>query len=208
MKTLYCLRHGESVENVEKIYTAGKAPLTKKGRQQAKKAADFFADIKINKLFASHYLRAIETANELRKSTRLKLEILDFVYEHAYLSVDLEGLHQSDERIKKIHTEVRQSWQEDRLPNDLPAETYNIFLDRVDNFIDFINKDKNENILFVGHAFFIKLLISRVLLGDLLKSSSAYSIREAIILSNAGVTIFEIDDNTWSLRTINLDTYL
>ena len=66
--TYYIMRHGEAENNVENVMSS-KADdpkhLTEKGREQVKKAAAFFADKKIDLVFASPFVRTRETAELL-----------------------------------------------------------------------------------------------------------------------------------------------
>ncbi len=63
MTTVYLMRHGE-VENPEKIIYGRREgfPLSETGREQAKKAAGFFADKNIVAVYTSPITRCFETA--------------------------------------------------------------------------------------------------------------------------------------------------
>ena len=63
MTTLYLVRHGQSESNEQGICT-GQAdfPLTELGRKQARKAAEYLANERIDAAYASNLSRALETA--------------------------------------------------------------------------------------------------------------------------------------------------
>ncbi len=64
MKTLiYMIRHGQSEANNSKVFAGNSDfPLTEKGHLQAERSAEFFKDIKIDKIYASDLKRAYQTA--------------------------------------------------------------------------------------------------------------------------------------------------
>jgi broad specificity phosphatase PhoE len=72
----YLLRHGESLRNTKKVASSWpetiKYPLTKKGRDQAKKAAKLLKRKKIDYIFTSDLLRTKETAGIVAKELGLK----------------------------------------------------------------------------------------------------------------------------------------
>lgn len=63
MKTIYFIRHGESQANLEGVYAGwNDTPLTDKGRDQARKAAESAKHLGIQKIISSDLERAYETA--------------------------------------------------------------------------------------------------------------------------------------------------
>jgi len=72
---LIITRHGETVENVKRIFQGQThGVLTKKGIMQAKKLARRLKNRKIDKIYSSDLKRSIDTANEILKyHPKLKL---------------------------------------------------------------------------------------------------------------------------------------
>lgn len=67
---LYVVRHGQTEWNIEKRFQGQKdSPLSKLGKRQAKAAAIFLADARIERLYASPLGRAWTTAAAISEST-------------------------------------------------------------------------------------------------------------------------------------------
>ncbi len=63
MTTLYFIRHGQSVANLEHVCAYQQdAPLTDLGRRQALCSADFLRDVPFSAVYASDLSRAVDTA--------------------------------------------------------------------------------------------------------------------------------------------------
>lgn len=208
-KILYCIRHGRSEENETKIFSAGKAPLTEAGMAQAQKVAQKFGNISLDFVHTSPYLRAVQTATEItNKKEMTKPEILDFSYEYAYLSPFQEGISAYSDEYQEIHKQVYGYWQNKNSKLPPHSESFEDFLLRVDRFMTYYEDLEFDTGLFVGHAFFFKLLKARVLLGQNLNSEVAYNIRENTKLTNTGIIIYEISKKGWKLSKWNDDEHL
>lgn len=208
MKTIYVVRHGESQENIDGIFTAGKSPLSEQGQKQAEALAKRFETIDLDIIFSSHFKRAEQTAEAVAKLKQTDNHVLDFVYEHSYLHDSFEGAPRREGEVKSIRDAIRASWLKDKPNDDEVNEGYYELLSRVDKFIDFINDRKEDSILLVTHTMFIYTLITRVIFKEKLTPSLVYTTRQNSQLSNSGITIFLVDDeNKWKLKTLNDDLH-
>ena len=77
--TIYVMRHGESVVNVEHRLTCRKfeGDLTNKGRQQAARAAAWLRDKQISAIRCSPFHRAVQTAQAAGEVLGLAVELDD-----------------------------------------------------------------------------------------------------------------------------------
>ena len=79
---LYVVRHAQSESNA-KVPGAGKdSRLTELGRQQAAAVAARLAEIGIDRVVASPYVRALETADAIRRATGAPANIVPLLHEH------------------------------------------------------------------------------------------------------------------------------
>jgi broad specificity phosphatase PhoE len=79
---LYVVRHAQSEANV-KIPGAGKdSRLTELGRRQAQAVAARLAEIGIDRVLASPYTRALETADAIHQATGAPAGIVPLLHEH------------------------------------------------------------------------------------------------------------------------------
>jgi uncharacterized phosphatase len=78
MKTVYFVRHGESVANAEGWLAGSRidAPLTDAGREQAKASAHVLGTTKIDTIVSSPMIRAYETAQIIAKEIGYTGDIL------------------------------------------------------------------------------------------------------------------------------------
>ncbi|MBQ6672441.1 MAG: histidine phosphatase family protein [Spirochaetales bacterium] len=59
---VYVVRHGQSESNRDRRFPTGKVHLTEKGIEDAKKAGTILAPVSFAHIYASDYIRALETA--------------------------------------------------------------------------------------------------------------------------------------------------
>ena len=63
MKTIYLIRHGETLANREGVFRGrGEVPLSPPGLKQAAELRAYFAYLKVERVFCSPLKRAVETA--------------------------------------------------------------------------------------------------------------------------------------------------
>ncbi|MBA4538205.1 histidine phosphatase family protein [Bacillus aquiflavi] len=67
MKTIYLVRHGKAEGQ------PFSAPLTDKGREQARALVDFFKDRQVDKIYSSPYKRAVETITPVAENKKLNI---------------------------------------------------------------------------------------------------------------------------------------
>jgi len=136
---LIVVRHGETIENREKIcqgQTDG--TLSELGIKQAKKLALRLRDEKFDRVYSSDLGRAVNTAKEImRYHPDLKLKL--------------------DKRLRERHiAEIAgQKFSKDFDWNNLPkgSETRQDLYDRVKNFLDELySKHKDKTVLIVTHG--------------------------------------------------------
>ena len=72
------MRHGESTANVERVFSnrGWKHPLTNKGKEQARQAAENISGFDINQIYTSPIQRAFETAEIVATLLGISLEIV------------------------------------------------------------------------------------------------------------------------------------
>lgn len=79
---LYIIRHAQSEGNT-KVPGAGKdSRLTELGHHQAEAAAARMAEIGVDRVLSSPYVRALETADVVRRATGAPVEIVPLLHEH------------------------------------------------------------------------------------------------------------------------------
>ena len=93
-QTLYLVRHGQTESSARKAYSGrSDIPLTKRGREQARAAAEQLAGAGIDAVFSSPLMRARDTARAIADATGAPLTVDERLTEvdyHAFEGLDRE----------------------------------------------------------------------------------------------------------------------
>ena len=176
MKTLYFIRHGQSLANTgAKSMPDREIPLTELGLQQAHELAEKWQNPP-NKIYCSQMLRAQQTAQAFCDKFQLIAktgsdtdydssydacyEILPWLNEFGCLGyATVEGMMGKERAVL-----AKKYWQtadlEHRDSHD--ADSFADFLVRVDNFISQLDEFE-DNSLFCGHGIWVGLLAWRLM---------------------------------------------
>ena len=195
MKKLYLIRHGESEWNIlSKVQGQSNARLTKKGIEQATKAAKRLSEEKIDAIYSSDLDRAYDTAKIIADKLNLKVKKLQELREIRFGV--WEGLTSSEIQDKYKNEHV--IWMTEPHKLELPqAEKLIDVQERMLKSVNEIMRDnEDKNVLIVSHGSAIKALILGILDIDL----SGYN---KISIGNVGLTIIEYRDYSPVIRVLN-----
>lgn len=142
-KEIYFLRHGESIANIKQVFAGQKenSPLSERGKRQAKEVAKDLLEKKLrpSKIYVSPLLRTQETVQIIiQEAGLIDTEI---IIDERIAEYDMGSL--TGTPIRKVTSFELISAQE--------AEDSQLFMDRVHNLLEEINK-LNEQVLIVSHA--------------------------------------------------------
>jgi broad specificity phosphatase PhoE len=158
--TLYLLRHGKSVANVNRVFAARKIdpPLSEIGIQQACQQAELLKAIKFEAMYSSSLLRAKQTAEIVNQRCMLNLEFSDALWE-----VDvgiLDGESQDDTHNQNVYEGVIKSWEQGLTSIGFPSgETLNDIRDRFRQFLNELEQKRQKCVLVVGHCLLFMAVI-------------------------------------------------
>jgi probable phosphoglycerate mutase len=194
MAKIYLVRHAESVANTKGIYQGQTydTELSVVGKKQARALANYFTNIKVDKIFASPLLQTKETAHAV---TRLKQTN---IFETPELIETNHGQWEGLE--KKIISDrwpnLYQLWL--TRPSEVKFPEGETFLETKKRVINWWNKrvDKDENVLIVTHDNIIRIIIAEVLGLDL---DNIWKFQ----LSPAAVTVIEVEKGNYKLLTLD-----
>ena len=197
MGSIIFLRHGQAKNNVERIL-AGRTPgvpLTEKGIDQAKKAAEFLEHMKISAIYSSPIERAKETAEIVGKHNSLDVRI-----DERLIELDMgkfTGMPYNE--IFSSHGNVfLKFYQGDLEIAHNGVETFSEVKKRVLNIVENVLKNHyDENVVLVTHMDPIKAMLSTVV--DL----SPNNLFE-LIIANASLNIFRESRQKFSVSGINV----
>ena len=194
-KKIYFLRHGESVENIDKVkLNEIDAVLTKNGIIQAEQVASRMKNINLDIVYTSHFDRALKTAEKIAKDSDINLEILDFAYERLYPD-SVYGLKDKSLELKKIKDDFKDVWIKN--PDSIPgegAESFNEFKNRIKKILDLIKNNNLQNIAFVLHGSILRALFIYILTEGDFDAKFLFKMYKKIGYSNTGLSLIEYSE--------------
>jgi len=177
--TLYLLRHGESIANVNRLFDARKIdpPLSDAGIRQATAQALSLKNVGLSAIYSSSLLWARQTAEIISKQCELEPIFTDFLRE-VDLGV-LDGKSQDDSQNRAILEEVIKKWEQGYNNLGFPeGETLSDVKDRFEGFLDILenkqflsvpcpysrttdrcNTQADKRVLVVGHCLLFMAVI-------------------------------------------------
>lgn len=145
MKRIYFVRHGESEHNKLGLASGSEVdtPLTKNGRQQAKKTGKLLKSKNIELVVSSPMIRALETARIISR---------EIGYDPGLIQTDADFI----ERGFGIYSEKPDAEYIAAIYSDKPlhksVEEVSVMNERVVRAIEKLKKEKAKNILIVSHG--------------------------------------------------------
>ncbi len=207
MNRLYFVRHGQSQGNKLSLHQSGKTELTEHGIKQAGKVAKRFRTIPIDIIFASDYARAKKTAEIINRVVGKKIEITKLLRERKRQS-EIEGKRIADPEAIRVRKIAREHMDEEGW-HFSDEENYFDFKKRVKDFLNFITQRKEENILVVTHAFFIKVFTTLLIIGEEgLTPKIISGLDRSLWMQNTGITVFDKVKNRLMLMNWNDQAHL
>lgn len=202
VKTIYFVRHGESLGNVSK-YKAGLDPdLTENGQEQARIVAERFVSIAIDIVFASPLIRARKTGEQIAQKIGAPI-VLDEIVAEWRIPEKMVGVLKSE--CPKMVEMIDDDFAEHGI---FPGgESFSELKNRALKVMKKLEERTEENILIASHDVFLHMFVSCVLFDEALTHSEFSFIYERLKASNTGITIFHFDNekatNPWTLHTWN-----
>jgi broad specificity phosphatase PhoE len=179
--TIYLMRHGQSVVNVERRLTCREyaGDLTLLGRQQAHQAADWLADKAIKVIRHSPFYRAEQTAHIIGESLGIVLQVDDDLRE-----MDCGNLEsRSDDEAWSIWADVFKRWLAHDTRATFPGgESYANGLERFSRALD--HTDDSVNVLLVTHGGITRTVVPYLCV-------NAAALQRTDNLANTGMVVLE-----------------
>ncbi len=183
---LYLTRHGETVENQQKIIQGHlEGTLSELGKKQAKRLAERLKDEPINIIYSSDLQRAANTAREV-KIYHQNSELV--------LVKELREKHHGIFQGKKESELTKEDWSLENLPHyksEGGESWFEVYLRMEKFFLETYQKHKNENVLFVSHGATGRALVCKLRQLPIDKFLSFKG------LKNTSLSIFEVNETSY-----------
>ncbi|MCA9812115.1 MAG: histidine phosphatase family protein [Nitrosarchaeum sp.] len=197
MGSIIFLRHGQAKNNTERIL-AGRTPgipLTDKGVDQAKKAAEFLEHMKISAIYSSPIERAKHTAEIVGQHNSVDVRI-----DERLIELDMgKFTGMPYEEIFSSHGNVFMKFYNGELEiAHNGVETFTEVKKRVLGIVDHVlDNHPDENVVLVTHMDPIKAMLSTIM--DLTPENLF-----ELIIANASLNIFREYQRKFSVSGINV----
>ncbi|MDR7855778.1 histidine phosphatase family protein [Tissierella sp.] len=181
------IRHGESEDNIKKIFSRDDTSLTEKGIEQIKRTKETLKEFTYDKVYYSPLSRTVETLENLGLVGTEELRVREINF----------GIFtgRTFEEISEVYSDETKLWLEDANNYVIPqGESLLDVYNRVKAFIEEISKEK-ENILIVTHDCVIRLAMSWIF------DNPDYFFKFKI--DNGSINIISIEDDYKYIKKLN-----
>lgn len=164
-KHVYIVRHGESDANATGIRQGADAILTERGKMQAELVGKRLRGNRIERIIASPYTRARETAAIIARELEMEIS------EHSPLFIErvnpsiMLGTHLKDPVMERIWDEIASNYDVSGWRHS-DEENFEDLRSRAVNALSFLESLPEERILVTSHGLFMKVILAHVLLGS------------------------------------------
>jgi broad specificity phosphatase PhoE len=186
-KTVYFVRHAQSLANAGAIFQPPESPLSEKGRRQAACVAARLAKLPLQALVSSSYERAMETACAISQATGLEPEYSDFLVERIKPPA-VNGKPLADAQAHALWTE----WNDSFYAPGVRAgggENFEDIVARADSALAFLQNRPEPAIVAVTHGYFLRSMMARAVLGGELSGENFRSFQRFASTENTAITV-------------------
>ncbi|AET68847.1 fructose-2,6-bisphosphatase [Desulfosporosinus orientis DSM 765] len=192
MTRIILTRHGQTLWNIEgRVQGSLDSPLTETGLLQARSLALRLKDERISHIYSSDSLRAVNTAEEIRREIGLETLTLNTALREFSFG-EWEGCRWQD--LRNNNPEIFKIWDsEPHLVTTPGGENMELVTKRAWDFAQqIIQAHKDETICLVTHGVTLKLLITKAL---------GYGVHEWAKTPwqhNTALNILEVEEDQWN----------
>lgn len=160
--TIYLVRHGRTEWNDKQIIQGhSDSPLTNEGKEELKKVAGKFKNIKFDYVFSSDLGRAMESAKILAKERNLTIKTTELLREREY--GDMEG---SPSATFKVWDDIMEKLSDDERYTYKHAPNIESNEEIMQRFFTFIREaailEPGKTVLVVSHGGLIRTVLLRL----------------------------------------------
>jgi broad specificity phosphatase PhoE len=210
-KIVYFVRHAQSVENAAPVFQSLDSPLSETGRRQAQLIAGRVSNLSFEALIASPLRRTKETAAIIAQATGMEPEYSNLFVERIRTPL-IDGKPYDDKEANALWRD----WQKDFYTPGIrmaDSESFDDLIGRADAALAFLKDRRELSLAVVTHGLFVRTIVARVLLGDLLSGELFRRFQRVTSKENTGLTVLRYhgafeDEPCWRLWTLNDHAHL
>lgn len=209
IKTVYFVRHGQSVDNISPVFQSLDSPLSPTGEKQAGLIAGRLSHVNFDTLIASPVKRAKQTAEAIAAKTGKEIVFSDLFVENIKPSSIAQGAPWTDQEAQRIWA----GWGKTRYDTNPNAkfedgENYVEILQRADAALQYLLDLPEQTVVAVTHGYFLKTMIARALFDTDLTPTIMERFQTRALTENTAITALQHkpayqEDHAWRLWTFN-----
>lgn len=199
------------MDNTTPVFQAPDSPLSAKGKEQARYIAHRFSKLSFEKIIASPFERAKQTAEIVAETTGKDIEFSDLFVERIK-PTSIYGKPHTDKMAHATWEQWEMSIYNPHLRVE-DGENYVDIMTRVDACLNFLRERKEDTLVVVTHGFFLRAILIRVLFGDFLTGELMKKFVRNTAMENTGITALRLHSNLddhalWRLWIYNDHSHL
>lgn len=204
MKTVYIVRHGETVGNVTNTWQGGDDPLNERGHEQARVVAERLRELPFDLLISSTMVRALETARAIAATTEKAIIESDLLREWKNPSSLIGQKHSVEPgtpmaEYLRYRTEYFDNPEKRFEDEETPTEVKQ----RARDALGYLASLEEERIVVVTHGNFLRICIGSVLLAEDLNAREFHSMLRGLEIVNTAISVIRHDGERWRVLTYN-----
>lgn len=191
-KTVYLIRHGQSVDNIAPVFQSVNAPLSDVGKKQAAQMADRLNKLPFETLISSPLPRARQTAEAIASKTGKSITFSDLFVERIKPTA-IDGKAFDDPEAAAIY----ESWNDslyDQNSKVQDGENYVEIVARADQALDFLLHRPEQRLVVVTHGHFMRTMLARIVLAEDLTGPILRRFQQVVSVENTGITVINYKD--------------
>lgn len=188
-KIIYFVRHGQSEDNVKHVFQSPDSPLSENGKQQAKSIARRISKLNFQALIASPLKRVKQTAEAIAEVTNREVEYSELFIERVK-PIYINSKPYTDEKADNLWKEWEKSLHTPGMRVE-DGENFDDITARADKALGFLRNRTEQSLVVVTHGYFLRTIVARVLLGDLLSDKTFLHIHKTTTTENTGLTVLK-----------------
>ena len=210
-KTIYLVRHGETILNSEHKRQGSEGRLSDKGILQVTATANRLYNFKISQIFSSPYERTIQTTEIIKSiidpDNRMPLKYSNLLIERRNPSSIIGLSYDHPHTVDAINFMDKSYHSEDARFED--EENFNDLKQRALDLQKFLARNAEDHALCVTHGIFLKMFLSVCIYGESLSMADYIKLSVFNPAENAGLSVIEyspiksITGNGWKVLAYN-----
>lgn len=194
-RRFYLVRHGETLLNAQHIKQGEAGELSEKGRHQAEKVGSYLKKFPIQRILASTYPRARETAEIINAHLQVPISYSPLLAERRN-PTEIIGRSTRDPEVEKIIDHIDLAYHEDKYRFS-DEENFIDLKKRAKKCLNLLARQSARESAIITHHAFLKMLIAYMLYRKRLHAPDFVKLSFFNYSDNAGVTVCEF--HPWRL---------